>query len=204
MSNDGWADYLAAAQHLDLLRRSLGEAGADPATDTLPAELVRLRGRVAAQRQELLAQGATEVSLTPSSVELQEAATEVGTEPTQALLAVRRAESALTSAGQLIPANPTPTPASSRRPWARNLLVYGPFALVTVLVELVLYAASGPPLSRFAVGWGLGMPLLAYGLGWLVIGLVFPAAASGRVNRSAGIGAVVCATPLLFLLAAVI
>jgi hypothetical protein len=80
----------------------------------------------------------------------------------------------------------------------RNLLVYGPFAAVALVVQLGLYiAADGSSLPLYATLCGLTMPAAAFGLGWLVIGLVFPAGPNGRVERSPLIGAVACFAPVL-------
>ncbi|MEU8612395.1 hypothetical protein AB0C29_30830, partial [Actinoplanes sp. NPDC048791] len=83
------------------------------------------------------------------------------------------------------------------RPWARNLLVYGPFAAAVLIVQIVLYliAPSGS-LPTYALLCGLSMPLLAFGLGWLTIGFVY-GGGPAKVDRTPIVGAIACLTPVL-------
>jgi len=82
--------------------------------------------------------------------------------------------------------------------WLRNLFVYGPFAAVVSLVQVALYlVADGPTLPAYAALCGLAMPAAAFGLGWLVIGLVFPPGPDGRPQRTPLVGAAVCLTPVV-------
>jgi hypothetical protein len=88
-------------------------------------------------------------------------------------------------------------PAVPWTPWMRNLLVYGPFAVAVLLVQITLYAIVGGE-SRYAwaVVWGLLMPVVAFGLGWLTIGFVF-GGGPGRTDRTPILGIVVCLAPVL-------
>jgi len=81
------------------------------------------------------------------------------------------------------------------RPWARNLLVYGPFAAAVLIVQIVLYlVAPSGSLPTYALLCGLSMPVLAFGLGWITIGFVY---GPGKVDRTPIVGAIACLTPVL-------
>ena len=84
------------------------------------------------------------------------------------------------------------------RPWLRNLLVYGPYALVVLVVLLALHLVVDL-ISLQTLLFGLVMPAAAYGLGWLTIGLIFPEPGpGGRVDRTPMLGVAVCiAAPLV-------
>lgn len=81
--------------------------------------------------------------------------------------------------------------------WLRNLLVYGPFAVIVLLVQVALFVAAGvsAPLG-YVLSCGLIMPLAAFGIGWLAVGFVF-AVPGQRVDRTPLVGIVACAAPLL-------
>ena len=82
------------------------------------------------------------------------------------------------------------------RPWARNLLVYGPFAAAVLIVQIVLYlVAPAGSLPTYALVCGLSMPVLAFGLGWLTIGFVY--GGGTKVDRTPLVGFVACLTPVL-------
>ncbi|HYN95693.1 MAG TPA: hypothetical protein VES42_17760, partial [Pilimelia sp.] len=82
--------------------------------------------------------------------------------------------------------------------WLRNLLVYGPFAAVVLLVQVALLAVADDAVpGAYAALCGLSMPAAAFGLGWLVLGFAFPAGPGGRVERTPLLGAVVCFAPLV-------
>ena len=84
--------------------------------------------------------------------------------------------------------------------WRRNLLVYGPFAFVVFLVQVGLAWAAGDRLSVGALLCGLTMPIAAFGLGWLMVGLVFRPPAGGPVDRTPVVGAALCALPALIIM----
>jgi hypothetical protein len=83
------------------------------------------------------------------------------------------------------------------RPWARNLLIYGPFAAVVLVVQIVLYlVAPQGSVPTYALLCGLSMPVLAFGLGWATIGFVY-GGGPAPVDRTPILGAVTCLTPVL-------
>jgi hypothetical protein len=203
--DDAWAEYQAAARRLDEVRRAL-TAVATEHTHTAQAaalELSGVRARLAPQRSRLVRDlGVPEQTLTPSPDEVAAAAQAVAAGPAAALVALRQARATADAADA---ATVTPGPAARGwTPWLRNLLVYGPFALAVLAVQIGLYlTAAADALPVYALVFGLLMPAVAFGLGWLTIGFVFGSGRGGRggrggrVDRSPVLGAVVCAAPVL-------
>ena len=90
-----------------------------------------------------------------------------------------------------------PGPAGPLRPWARNLLIYGPFAAAVLIAQIVLYlVAPQGSVPTYALLCGLSLPVLAFGLGWVTIGFVY-GGEQGPVDRTPILGAVTCFTPVL-------
>lgn len=213
MSQGGWGDYVAATQELDLVQRAAGPGGGGAAPDTVRAELARLHDRLAAQRADLRAAGC-HADLAPAPAEAHAALRAVGTDPTRALTALRQATALADAADSLLRTAGAPAGGAARAaawrwrwrprgPWRQNLLVYGPFAAVAFGVNLVLYAASPAVVPAFALLWMVLMATLAFGLGWLVLGLVAGAGSTARgapLDRTPQLGGAVCAAPLLFAL----
>jgi hypothetical protein len=87
--------------------------------------------------------------------------------------------------------------AKGPRPAAlRNLLVYGPFALTVLVVQIVLlFVANGSAGGAYALGCGVLLPVAAFALGWLGIGIAFPATPGERVDRTPLFGGLVCLVP---------
>ncbi|ROP31527.1 hypothetical protein [Couchioplanes caeruleus] len=192
-----WDDYLAAAQRLDAVRRAASAAAGEQAATAQAAqqELTAVRARLAPQRARLVQDlGVPEARLIPQPAEQALAAQAVAGGPTAVLAALRqaRATADAADAGML-----GPGPAGPLRPWARNLLVYGPFAAAVLIVQIVLYlVAPSGSLPTYALLCGLSLPLLAYGLGWLTIGFVYGGGPQ-KVDRTPVVGAVTCLTPVL-------
>ncbi|WP_305787463.1 hypothetical protein [Symbioplanes lichenis] len=193
-----WADYLAAAQRLDALRRAASSAAGEQAAtlQTAQQELTAVQARLAPQRARLIGDlGVPEQDLIPQPAEQALAAQAVAGGPAAILAAVRQAYAAADAAdaGMLGPA-----PAVALRPLARNLLIYGPFAAAVLIIQIVLYlVAPSGSLPTYALLCGLSMPVLAFGLGWLTIGFVYGGGAGAKVDRTPLAGAVICLTPVL-------
>ncbi|WP_067509172.1 hypothetical protein [Actinoplanes sp. TFC3] len=194
---EAWADYLAAAQRLDAVRRAASSAAGEQAATLQAAnqELSAVRARLAPQRARLIQDlGVPEPELFPQPGEQALAAQSMAGGPAAILAALRqaRATADAADAGMLAPLQPGPL-----RPWARNLLVYGPFAAAVLVVQIVLYliAPSGS-LPTYALLCGLSLPVLAFGLGWLTIGFVYGGAGL-KVDRTPLVGIVTCLTPVL-------
>ena len=170
-----WADYLAAAQRLDAVRRAASSAAGEQAATVQAAqqELASVRARLAPQRARLVQ------DLGVPEADAAAAARPSGRWPRRPSPAAPRRSWPRCGRPGARPTPPTPPcsvpgPAAPWRPWARNLLVYGPFAAAVLIVQIVLYlVAPSGSLPTYALLCGLSMPVLAFGLGWLTIGFVY-------------------------------
>ena len=192
-----WADYVAAAQRLDAVRRAASSAAGEQAATVQAAqqELASVRARLAPQRSRLVQDlGLPDAQLAPQPGERALARQAVAAGPEAILAALRQARGTADAADA---AMIRPRAAAPWRPWARNLLVYGPFAAAVLIVQIVLYliAPSGS-LPAYALLCGLSMPVLAFGLGWLTIGFVY-GGGPAKVDRTPIVGAIACLTPVL-------
>ncbi|MDT4995525.1 MAG: hypothetical protein QOH97_5417 [Actinoplanes sp.] len=193
-----WADYLDAAQRLDALRRAASSAAGEQATAVRAAqqELSAVRARLAPQHARLAQDfGVPETALLPQAADQAAAAQAVAGGPAAVLAALRQARSTADAAdATMVGGGPRRAPAAWR-PWARNLLVYGPFAASVLVIQIVLYlVAPSGSVPTYALLCGLSMPILAFGLGWLTIGFVY---GPGKVDRTPIVGAIACLTPVL-------
>jgi len=191
-----WADYLAAAQRLDAVRRAASAAAGEQQQAAAAArqELSAVRARLVPQQARLIRDfGVPEGDLTPRPAELEAAAQTVAGGPAAVLAALQQARRTADAADATIIG---PAPSRALRPWARNLLIYGPFAAAVLIVQIVLYlVAPQGSVPTYALLCGLSMPVLAFGLGWVTIGFVY--GGDGPVDRTPIIGAIACLTPVL-------
>jgi hypothetical protein len=193
-----WADYLDAAQRLDALRRAATSAAGEQAATVQAAqlELVAVRARLAPQHARLVQDfGVPENDLVPQAADQALAARAVAGGPAVVLAALRQARGTADVADATMLQGSPRRAAAAWRPWARNLLVYGPFAAAVLIVQIVLYlVAPSGSVPTYALLCGLSMPVLAFGLGWLTIGFVY---GPGKVDRTPIVGAIACLTPVL-------
>jgi hypothetical protein len=192
-----WTDYLAAARQLDGVRRGAATAAGAQARSVEAAreELTAVRARLAAQQSRLRERGVPAMSLVPSPPEVTTAARSMVAGPAAVLTALRSvgecadaADAVLDTRGLLPPAGWPPR--------LRNLLVYGPAALVVPVLQVVVLVLTGPG------GWSvlmllLGLPLLvvAFMAGWVGVGRFFRPGPDGRLDRTSRFGALVCGVP---------
>ncbi len=192
-----WADYLAAAQQLDALRRAASTAAGEQqaATTAAQQELSIVQEKLASQAARLGREsGVPDAELRPQPADLEVATQAVIGGPAAVLAALQQAHRTTDAAEAMIAA---PAPMRRWRPWARNLLVYGPFAAAVLLVQIALYLVAPPgSVPTYALLCGLSMPVLAFGLGWVTIGFVY-GGEPGGVDRTPIVGAVACLTPVL-------
>lgn len=190
-----WADYLAAARRLTEARRVATTAVNEQAETRQAAdqELTGVRARLAPQHSRLVHDlGVPESALIPTETDLAQAAQAVAGGPSAVLTALRRARGTADAADAAMLG---PTQRAALRPWARNLVVYGPFALVVLIVQIALYlVAPSGSVPKLALICGLTMPVLAFGLGWVTIGFVY---GPGKVDRTPIVGVIACLTPVL-------
>jgi hypothetical protein len=194
---DAWADYLAAAQRLDQVRRAASSVVTEQAQAVQAAqhELEGVRARLLPQRARLISDlGVPESELAPQPADQAAAAHAVSGGPVGVLAALHQARATADSAdASMVGAGPE----RAWTPWMRNLLVYGPYAVAVLLVQMTLYAVvDGDSRYAWAILWGLMMPVVAFGLGWLTIGFVF-GGEPGKTQRTPLLGAVVCVAPVL-------
>jgi hypothetical protein len=192
-----WGDYLIAAQRLDAIRRAATAASGEHTATVQAAqqELAAVRARLAPQRARLVRDlGVPDGALSPQDAERAVASQMVAGGPAIVLAALRQARG---SADAAEAAMAGPGPRARWRPWARNLLVYGPFAAAVLLVQMVLYlVAPSGSLPTYALLCGLSLPALAFGLGWVTIGFVYGGGPE-RVDRTPIVGLIACLTPVL-------
>jgi hypothetical protein len=194
-----WADYLAAAQRLDAVRRAANTAAGEQQATVAAArqELAGVRARLAPQHARMIRDfGVPEGELAPQPAELAQAAQGLAGGPATVLAALRQARATADAADATIIGG-GPGVVRPWRPWARNLLVYGPFAATVLVVQIILYLIVPPgTLPTYAVLCGLSMPVLAFGLGWATIGFVY-GGEPGKLDRTPIVGAIACLTPVL-------
>lgn len=195
---NAWEEYLAAARRLDAVRRGAAVAASEQsrAVHAAHEELATVRARLAVQHSRLRALGVAEAELRPSPAEVAAAAESMAGGPEAVLAALRQACAPVDAATEAAVGARTrrsgrPRIGGRSRPWLRNLLMYGPYALVVLVVQLALYLIVDS-VSLPALLCGLTMPLAAFGLGWLTIGVAFPTGPDGRVDRTPIFGAAVC------------
>ncbi|WP_329015787.1 hypothetical protein OG271_09215 [Micromonospora rifamycinica] len=192
-----WTDYLAAARQLDGVRRGAATAAAaqSHAVETARTELTGVRARLASQHARLRDLGVPAISLVPTPPEVTEAARSMGGGPAAVLTGLRAAQGWVAGADAALAARGPRRPAGWP-PRLRNLLVYGPLALVVPVVQLLVFLAVGPgPLSVAALLVGLPMPAVAFAAGWVGVGRLFPPGADGRWDRTPRLGLLTCLVP---------
>jgi hypothetical protein len=192
-----WDDYLAAAQELDAVRRAASSVAGEHAATVAAArqELTSVRARLAPQRARLSRDfRVPENELLPQPAEQAAAMERVAGGPPAVLAALREARVTADAADNAFIG---PAPVGPERPWARNMLVYGPFAGAVLLVQVLLFLVAPPDSpSTYALLCGLSMPLLAFGLGWATIGFVY-GGEGVKVDRTPVPGLITCLTPVL-------
>ena len=152
-----WDDYCAAAQRLDAIRRGAATAAGEQARAVRAAreELGAVRARLVPQQSRLREAGVPDDELMPTPADTADGRAGRRRRPGQVLAALRQArttadaaDAALLGAGRRRRRGPGPRPAA-----LRNLLVYGPFALAVLIVQIVLlFVASGSAGASYALG----------------------------------------------------
>ncbi|BCJ71531.1 hypothetical protein CS0771_10750 [Catellatospora sp. IY07-71] len=191
-----WSEYLAAAHRLDTVRREAADAAAGEASalaaarDELPTVQARLTMQAATLVDAADRAGTPAPVLQPGPAEMHDAAQAVAGGPAVALAALRQAVAHVDVAdGALARLDDEGTGPQA----LRNLLVYGPLALVAMLVQLAVAGLAEPDAQLFfAAVCGLVLAPLALGAGWLVTGMVYP-----ERSRTPQVGALVCVAPAL-------
>jgi hypothetical protein len=199
-----WTDYLQAARRLDAVRRAASSESSRQ-TATLAAaqtELAAVRARLTPQRARFVQElGVPEADLVPQPAEQATAAQMVAGGPSATLAALQWARGTADAADATLLRTPPRLRLGLRRgplpPFARNLLIYGPFSAAVLIVQIVLYlVAPSGSVPTYALVCGLSLPVLAFGLGWVTIGFVY-GGEGGKVDRTPLTGVIACLTPVL-------
>jgi hypothetical protein len=205
-----WEEYLEAAYRLDAVRREAATARATEAATVqdVQRELGVLRQRLGLQRGRLVdisrRAGMPDLQLTEARV-ASAAADAAGTQAAGAgahVEAVRAARERIDAADALLSEVDAPTlaggPLGSWPPARRNAVVYGAFALLVLVLQVILFvAAPSGAASVLAIGCGAVLPIIGFGLAWIGVGLLFQG--GGRVDRTPWLGAAISAAPILLL-----
>lgn len=194
-----WQAYQAAAQQLDAVHRTAVAEAARHAMAVQAAreELTLVRADLAASHARLRNVGAPPADLLPREGDATAAAKQLGS-PCDVLEALRRSRSTLESSEAALTGKRPRRPVRISRLGRRNLLGYAPVALAALVGQIALYLlAGGGRQATATLVAGLLLPVVAFGLGWLAVGLAFPRGPSGRVERTPLLGAVLCAVPAL-------
>ncbi|GIF49024.1 hypothetical protein DFJ67_2582 [Asanoa ferruginea] len=200
-----WDAYCAAAQRLDTVRRGAATAAGEQAQVVRAArdELASVRARLVPQQARLREAGVPETELHPTPADAEAANRAVAGGPSAVLAALHHARSTADRADAALLGAPGAALTQKTPPvrtWLRNMLVYGPFSAAVLAVQIaLLVTAGGTPMSIYALGCGLTLPLAALAFAWVTIGAAFPAP-GGKVDRTLGIGAIVCFAPVLITL----
>ncbi|SCL39990.1 hypothetical protein GA0074692_5556 [Micromonospora pallida] len=204
-----WTDYLAAARQLDGVRRGAATAAGAQARSVEAAreELTTVRARLAAQQSRLRERGVPAMSLAPSPPELTAAARSMAAGPVAVLTALRSAGECADAADAVLDARGL-LPVEGWSPRLRNLLVYGPVALLVPVLQVVVLLLTGSGAWTVpTLLLGLLMPPVAWAVGWFGVGRFFrpgsapdPGHGSGtgpneQLDRTPRFGALVCGVP---------
>jgi hypothetical protein len=201
-----WGDYLAATQRLDVVRRDAASVVAEQvaAVKAARGDLTGVRQRAARQRSRLV-DAAKEAGVPVPEV----TSTAVVAPPQPAVVraTLHEAGETLTAVDAVLSTvertNATRLSRISNWPVVpRNLLVYLGFALLAVLVPLItLGVTTNKFLLLPTIGCATVLPIFGYGLAWLTVGMLYRPEHTGRVRRTALLGAAVTAATVIFLYA---
>jgi hypothetical protein len=192
-----WTEYLAATRRLDAARGEAAAAVAEQqaAVQAAVGELAYVRERLALQQREWPRFGVPVSELVASA-----AAPGVGDGPTGVLDTLRRTRSMVDQADALVLGGQSGL--AGLPPALRNLFVYGPLAFLVLVAQLVVLSTLSETPFYLPL-CGLVMPAAAFGLGFVTIGLVFPAPPGAKVERTPILGAAVCLASVLLLCAGI-
>jgi hypothetical protein len=205
-----WEEYQLAAQRLDTARREAATLVAERSAVAKSAgkELASARKRLAAQRARLLDMatrlGVPAPSVTPDAAEVAAArtafaATRVPNPAVAATTAVRSARITLDSIDVQLSTLDDPRSPARRGGAARFAWVYAVVALVACLipVAMVEFGPDDPAPLRNTI-FTLGsycsaaiLPLMGYGLAWVLVGSLNRRPNERHVQRGAALGALI-------------
>ncbi|QSB05479.1 hypothetical protein [Natronoglycomyces albus] len=195
-------DYLTAVRELDTMRRNQAETEQQRAGQaaTLGEQANAIDAQVADQRNAITALAAE----AKTTVELKGPIVTPGQDPRSELAAasadLERSHQTLAQARWLAH-RPPALPAW--RVDERNGLIYGLWAVVAIVAQLIVLRTSGTPDGIWQVvtlsAWLVGLPLAAFAAGWLSIGVVSRPRLGEpeKLQRNPRLGLVICASTLV-------
>jgi hypothetical protein len=186
-----WDEYVAAARRLDAVRRATAAAVAEhtavlkAARDDLTAVRARQSIQQARLRDTAHQAGVDPPVLTPQPADVTAAQAALGAAPTPHAVraSLHAARATLDTADAVLSGLAEATAGPPRSPRPRNALIYGGYALLAVLLEVVAFlSVSEGAASLLVVGCGLVLPVFVFALGWVTAGAFRP------VNRTPALG----------------
>ncbi|MEU4566358.1 hypothetical protein [Micromonospora sp. NPDC023956] len=200
-----WTEYRAAARQLDGIRRGAATAAGAQARSVQGAreELATVRARLAAQQSRLRERGVPAMALVPSPPEVTVAARSMAAGPAAVQAALRTARECADAADGVLDARGWTAVAGvwrGSRPegWPvrlRNLLVYGPVALLVPVLQVALVLTGSGARTVLALLVGLLLPAVAFVVGRAGVGRLFRPGPDGQLDRTPRFGVLVCGIP---------
>jgi hypothetical protein len=214
-NEDAWDRYAVTARALDQLRREAAAVvvGQQDAANAAQEQIAVVRQRVALQRSRFT-DVSSRLSTPPPKLDPLEAdrASVVGfaspparnADPTAGISAALRNATATLDAADATLSSVADRPAragllGSWPPPARNAIVYLWYSVLAMIAIAEIDHIGGPSSQAGLVvaAFSIVAPLVAWAVAWLSVGVVFAADANGKRRRSAWLGLLICAIPLV-------
>jgi hypothetical protein len=208
-----WTDYVAATGQLDTVRQDAAAAVATQERSVAAArtELAGVRQRALLQRSRLTDLAGRYANLVPVVDPLpDDRAVAAGLLPSPVADPTPGVSAALKAAWATLDAADVTLSAvadgGSRAgllpdwpPAARNAIPYLWYSMLAIIALIIInaFAGNSPNAGVVALFFDFTVPVGAFVLGLVSVGLVFGPGPDGRKRRGAGIGALICCVPLL-------
>jgi hypothetical protein len=208
-----WEEYVAAARTLDAVRRAAAGVVAEHTAGLKAAreDLTGVRARLAIQQARLLdtarQAGAAPPVLAPQPADIAAAQAALGAAPTPRAVrgSLHAARATLDTADAVLSGLAEVAAGPPRSPSSRNALVYGGYAVLAALLEVVAFLIVPEGAGALViVGCGLFLPLFVFALGWLTVGAFRAPPGAPAASRTPGLGAALSLLALVPLLAMVV
>lgn len=214
-NEDAWDRYTATARALDQLRRDAAAVvvSQQAAASAAQEQIAVVRQRVALQRSRLSDVSSRLSTPSPKMEPLEAdrasvaavASAPVGNaDPSAAISAALRKATATLNAADAILSSVADRPArtgllGSWPPPARNAIVYLWYSVLAMvaIVEINHIGGRSAQAGLAAAAFSIVLPLFAWVVAWLSVGVIFSADADGKRRRSAWLGLLICAIPLV-------
>lgn len=198
----GFDNYLAAVRDLDAMRTAQAETKEQQVSQaaTLGEKAAAIDDRISQQR-EAIASLASESSV---QLDLSSVGPMPGPDPKAELAAAEQdleASQQIFAQARWLAHRPALFP--SWRSDERNGLLYGLWAVIAIVAQLIVLRTSGVPdgimQMLIMAAWLIGLPAAAFCGGWLTIGVVARPRMGEpeKLQRNPRLGAVICASTLV-------